>query len=157
MPFGNSWFFIPPKSCLTFTFVIVLNIFGRYLENELTSFLSVLQINWVNKILRGGWSGFGMVTVGMDPTSITILNGHPTKIPPDKILGGVVQNCPRLLSLGEKNICHKPASYLWGKKYSSKIFVNFAYLSKASLLSLGQKIFVTTRTLISRRKIALIQ
>ena len=46
--------------------------------------------------MRGGWSGFGMATVGMDPTSITILNGHPTKIPPDKILGGVVQNCPIL-------------------------------------------------------------
>ena len=93
----HSWFFISPKPFLTFTFVIVLNIFGRYLENELTSFLSVLQINWVNKILRGGWSGFGMVPVGIHPTSIGILNGHPTKIPPDKILGGVVQNCQSCL------------------------------------------------------------
>ena len=89
----HSWFSIPPKSCLTFSFVILLNSFGRYLENEVTSFLSVLQINWVNKTLRGGWSWFGMVTVGIDPTNIEFLNGHPTKIPPDKILGGVVQNC----------------------------------------------------------------
>ena len=35
--------------------------------------------------------------------------------------------------------------------------VNFAYLSQARILSLGQKIFVTTRNLISRRKMALIQ
>ena len=34
-----------------------------------------------------------MATVGIHPTSIEVLNSHPTKIPPDKTLGGVVQNC----------------------------------------------------------------
>ena len=46
--------------------------------------------------MRGGWPGFGMVTVGMDPNTFEVLNGHPNKIPTDKILGGVVQNCPYL-------------------------------------------------------------
>ena len=59
-------------------------------------FFLVLKINEVKEITRGGWLGFGMVTVGIDPTSITILNGHPTKIPPDQILGGVVKNCRQL-------------------------------------------------------------
>ena len=36
--------------------------------------------------MRGGWSGFGMVIVGINPTSFEL---HPTTIPP----GGVVQNC----------------------------------------------------------------
>ena len=36
--------------------------------------------------MRGGWSGFGMVTVGIHPTDFEL---NPTKIPP----GGVVQNC----------------------------------------------------------------
>ena len=49
------------------------------------------------KIARGGWSGFGMVTVGIDPNTFEVLNGHPNKIPTDKILGGVVQNCPTIL------------------------------------------------------------
>ena len=53
----------------------------------------VLKINGVKKIARGGWPGFGMVTVGMDPNTFEVLNGHPNKIPTDKILGGVVQNC----------------------------------------------------------------
>ena len=39
------------------------------------------------KILRGGWSGIGMATVGIHPTDLEL---DPTKIPP----GGVVQNCP---------------------------------------------------------------
>ena len=38
------------------------------------------------KILRGGWSGIGMATVGIHPTDLEL---DPTKIPP----GGVVQNC----------------------------------------------------------------
>ena len=42
---------------------------------------------------EGGWSGFRMATVGIDPTNFGILNGHPTKIPLSEILGGVVQNC----------------------------------------------------------------
>ena len=35
-----------------------------------------------------------MATVGIDPNTFEVLNGHPTKIPTDEILGGVVQNCP---------------------------------------------------------------
>ena len=53
----------------------------------------VLKIYGVKKIARGGWPGFWMVTVGMDPNTFEVLNGHPNKIPTDKILGGVVQNC----------------------------------------------------------------
>ena len=37
--------------------------------------------------MRGGWSGFGMVTVGMDPNDFNL---NPNKIPTE----GVVQNCP---------------------------------------------------------------
>ena len=48
------------------------------------SFL-VQKINQVKEITRGGWSGFGMATVGIDPTDFKL---NPTKIPP----GGVVQN-----------------------------------------------------------------
>ena len=40
--------------------------------------------------MRGGWSGFGMVTVGIHPTDFEL---NPTKIPP----GGVVQNCRGLM------------------------------------------------------------
>ena len=46
--------------------------------------------------MRGGWSGFGTATVGIDPNTFEVLNGHPNKIPTDKILGGVVQNCLRM-------------------------------------------------------------
>ena len=42
--------------------------------------------------MRGCWSGFGMVTVGIHPTDFEL---NPTKIPP----GGVVQNCPKKLEL----------------------------------------------------------
>ena len=34
-----------------------------------------------------------MATVGIDPNTFEVLNGHPNKIPTDKIVGGVVQNC----------------------------------------------------------------
>ena len=44
-----------------------------------------------------GWFGFGMATVGIDPNTFEVLIGHPTKIPTDRILGDVVQNCPRFL------------------------------------------------------------
>ena len=47
----------------------------------------------VKQMTRGGWSGFRMATVGMDPNTFEVLNGHPTKIPTGEILGGVVQNC----------------------------------------------------------------
>ena len=53
----------------------------------------VQKINQVQKINRGGWTGFGTATVGIDPNTFEVLNGHPTKIPTDEILGGVVQNC----------------------------------------------------------------
>ena len=47
----------------------------------------------VKQITRGGWSGLGMATVGIDPNTFEVLIGHPTKIPTDRILGDVVQNC----------------------------------------------------------------
>ena len=37
--------------------------------------------------MRGGWSGFGMATVGIHPNDFDL---DPNKIP----TGGVVQNCP---------------------------------------------------------------
>ena len=49
--------------------------------------------------MRGGWSGFGMVTVGIHPTDFEL---NPTKIPP----GGVVQNC-RILSERATKVLHK--------------------------------------------------
>ena len=51
----------------------------------------------VKQITRGGWSGLGMATVGIDPNTFEVLNGHPTKIPTDRILGDVVQNCPQCI------------------------------------------------------------
>ena len=36
------------------------------------------------KIARGGWSGFGTATVGIDPNTFEVFNGHPNKIPTDK-------------------------------------------------------------------------
>ena len=56
----------------------------------------VQKMKRVKQIGRGGWSGFVMVTVGIDPNTFEVLNGHPTKIPTDRILGGVVQNCLRM-------------------------------------------------------------
>ena len=47
----------------------------------------------VKQITRGGWSGLGMATVGIDPNTFEVFNDHPTKIPTDIILGDVVQNC----------------------------------------------------------------
>ena len=37
--------------------------------------------------MRGGWTGFGMATVGIHPNDFDL---DPNKIP----TGGVVQNCP---------------------------------------------------------------
>ena len=92
----DFWVFDHTKSTAHFHFCFCLKYFSRYLVNDLSIFLSVLKINWIEKFLRGGWSGFGMVPVGINPTSIGILNGHPTEIPPDKMLGGVVQNCRKI-------------------------------------------------------------
>ena len=86
-------------------------------------------MNWVQKIARGGWSGFGMVTVGIDPNTFEVLNGHPNKIPTDKILGGVVQNCRHTL---KKNVCVcfcvfvcVCVSWIWG----TAISLHFYWLS----------------------------
>ena len=46
------------------------------------------------KNLEGGWSGFGMATVGIHPNDFWVLNGHPNKIPTNEMLGDVVNNCP---------------------------------------------------------------
>ena len=43
-----------------------------------------------------------MATVGIDPNTFEVLNGHPNEIPTDKILGGVVQNCQKIF--GEKKL-----------------------------------------------------
>ena len=45
------------------------------------------------KNLEGGWSGFGMATVGIHPNDFWVLNGHPNKIPTNEMLGDVVNNC----------------------------------------------------------------
>ena len=52
-------------------------------------------MNGGKTIARGGRPGFGRATVGIDPNTFEVLNGHPNKIPTDKILGGVVQNCQK--------------------------------------------------------------
>ena len=59
----------------------------------------VLKMNRDKKIVRGGWSGFGTETVGIDPNTFEVFNGHPNKIPTDEILGGVVQNCLKTLMM----------------------------------------------------------
>ena len=64
-----------------------------YLENDPNNFILVLKLNYVKKITRGGWSGFGVETVGIHPNEFGILNAHPNKIPTHEILGDVVQNC----------------------------------------------------------------
>ena len=64
-----------------------------YPENDPNNFILVLKLNYVQKISRGGWSGFGMVTVGIHPNDFGFLNGHPNKIPTNEMLGDVVKNC----------------------------------------------------------------
>ena len=71
-----------------------------YLENDPNNFILVLRLNHVKKISRGGWSGFGMETVGIHPNDFRVLNGHPNKIPTNEVLGDVVKNC--LLKTGIK-------------------------------------------------------
>ena len=61
-----------------------------YLKNDPNNFILVLKENYVKKISRGGWSGFGMETVGIHPNECGVLNGHPNKIPTNEMLGGVV-------------------------------------------------------------------
>ena len=74
----------------------------------------VQKINQVKKINRGGWTGFGTATVGIDPNTFEVLNGHPNKIPTDKILGGVVQNC--------RNVPIKLAIFPWKNVGAIPIF-----------------------------------
>ena len=50
---------------------------------SMTLFLFVLIYNSVKGIARGGWSGFGMVSNGSDPTSFGL---YPTGIPPRVIV-----------------------------------------------------------------------
>ena len=64
--------------------------FMLYLKNDPNNFILVLKLNYVKKISRGGWSGFGMETVGIHPNDFGVLNGHPNKIPTNEMLGGVV-------------------------------------------------------------------
>ena len=45
--------------------------------------------------------------VGIDPNTFEVLNGHSNKIPTDKILEGVVQNCRKCPETG------KTAEILW--------------------------------------------
>ena len=73
-----------------------------YLENDPNNFILVLKLNHVKKISRGGWSGFGMETVGIHPNDFGVLNGHPNKIPTNEMLGDVVKNC---LNWHELGIC----------------------------------------------------
>ena len=68
-----------------------------YLENDPNNFILVLKLNHVKKISRGGWSGSGTETVGINPNEFGVLNGHPNKIPTNEMLGDVVQNCPLLI------------------------------------------------------------
>ena len=70
--------------------------FMSYPENDPNNFILVLKLNYVQKISRGGWSGFGMETVGIHPNECGVLNGHPNKIPTNEMLGDVVKNCPLL-------------------------------------------------------------
>ena len=70
--------------------------FMSYLGNVPNNFILVLKLNYVKKISRGGWSGFGMETVGIHPNDFGVLNGHPNKIPTNEMLGDVVKNCPNL-------------------------------------------------------------
>ena len=41
---------------------------------------SGIEIELSSKISGGGWSGFGMETVGIHPNNFGVLNGHPNKI-----------------------------------------------------------------------------
>ena len=73
--------------------------FMLYLKNDPNNFILVLKENYVKKISRGGWSGFGMETVGIHPNDFGVLNGHPNKIPTNEMLGDVVKNCRKAVLL----------------------------------------------------------
>ena len=67
-----------------------------YLEKYPNDFLFGIEIVLCPKNLEGGWSGFGMVTVGIHPNNFGVWNGHPNKIPTNELLGDVVNNCRKL-------------------------------------------------------------
>ena len=59
---------------------------------------SGIEIELSPKISRGGWSGFGMETVGIHPNDFGVLNGHPNK------LGGVALTLSSGVSVGSIGI-----------------------------------------------------
>ena len=61
----------------------VLHLLLRFVEIKIE--IVGMDPNW-QKNARGRWSGFGTGTVGIDPNTFEVLNGHPNKIPTDKIL-----------------------------------------------------------------------
>ena len=59
--------------------------------------LDTFAVTWVKLsffkfviVTTSHWSGFGMATVGIHPNNFGALNGHPNKIPTNKLLGDVV-------------------------------------------------------------------
>ena len=55
-------------------------------------------------------------TVGIDPNTFEVLNGHPTKIPTYKILGGVIQNtpiAPIAPTFAAQHLCNNMHIWLW--------------------------------------------
>ena len=62
--------------------------------------------------MRGGWSGFGMATVGIHPNDFDL---DPNKIP----TGGVVQNCP---NSNQSNQLIKTADQTSASPYSFAVF-----------------------------------
>ena len=74
---------IPTKSQHLFTFLIIIGKLSK-------QFHFGIEITVSQKNLEGGWSGFGMATVGIHPNDFWVLNGHPNKIPTNEMLGDVV-------------------------------------------------------------------
>ena len=62
-------------------------------DSDLFFFVLRQKFNHDTWIMRGGWSGIGMVTGGMDPTDFSVKWTHPTKIPTLTKYGGIVPNC----------------------------------------------------------------
>ena len=60
--------------------------------------------------IMGGWSGFGMETVGIHPNDFGVLNGHPNKIPTNEMSGDVVQNCQLRLRPYSRPLTLEPPS-----------------------------------------------
>ena len=69
----------------------------------LTKFPFGTEIRLSQKIMRDGWSGFGMATVGIHPNDFDL---DPNKIP----TGGVVQNC--LPGIHKRDVLQARSAYL---------------------------------------------